>query len=159
MKTTFNQRANNGTSLIELCAGLIIAIPVFLLLVDCAILIMGLQINDKTCREAARVAASGLPASAELRAQNIVSKADEEKMSMIADLRLVSVVNTLSPVNIKVVQLDGGTISGTVTVTTAAEFRPFFGQWLLTGQKCLTFQSTQSFPYTSVMPNPASVNE
>jgi hypothetical protein len=151
MRRSFNQRIRKGTSLIELCAGLLITVPIFLLLFDCATFIVCIQINDETCREAARVAAGGAPSTAELRARSIVLKANENKIGMIADLRLVSVISTLSPASMTAVQRDGGTVSGTVTVTTAADTYPFFGCWILLGKKFLTFQSVKSCPYTGIL--------
>lgn len=153
---SFGQRKKNGASLTELCVGLLIAIPVFLFAFDCAKLIIGVQINDKICREAARVAASGAPSSAELRAGSVVTRANEEKMGKIADLRLVSVSNTARPADIQAVQRNGGTVTGTVTVTTAVDINTFFASWLNPGRQFLTFQSKQSFPYTYVLPSPIS---
>jgi len=156
---SFRRQAKNGASLTELCVGLLVAIPVFLFAFECAKLIIAMQINDNTCREAARVAASGAPASAERRAESVISRANEEKASMISDLRLVSVANTASPADIKNVQRNGGTVSGTVTVTTAAAITTFLARWLTPGGQFLTFQSRQSFPYTYVLPSPAPANE
>jgi len=155
---TFCRRSEIGASLVELFAGLLVSIPIFFCVFGLAIAIIGIQNNDKTCREAARFAANGAPVSAQLRAQSVVDRANEEKPNTVADLRLISVENTLSPNTSEFIQNNGGTVAGEVKVTTAVDVKPFFGNWLFQKQQFWTFQSQHSFPYTYISPN-RTINE
>jgi hypothetical protein len=155
MKSLPLRRLTTGVSLVELACGLLLAIPIFLIVFDCAVIAIGLQTNDKVCRESARAAADGNPASAELQARSVIEKANSEKAGIIADLRLVSVENTMNMADLKKLKAIGGTIAGTVTVTTAVDLNPIFIHWLTPNQNIWTFQSRQSFPYTYVVPRPA----
>lgn len=153
IKVTPKRQSKNGTSIIELCFALLLAIPVFLTVFDFAMFAIGSQFNDKACREAARLAASGDPNSAAARASSVILEANDRKMGIIADLRLISVENTASAADIKSAQLNGGSFNGTVTVTTAVTVKSILVHWFSPGQYDLTFQCKQSFPYTYVFPD------
>jgi len=145
-----NYQSRKGQSLVEMCAGLLIAIPILLLIVQTVEAFIGFQVNEKTCREAARVAANGDPASAEQRAQSIVSKANEEKSWIVADLHLNSVKSMANPMN---VQLSKGSIPfGSVEVETAVEIKPIFLSQFVPKNRFCVFVARQSFPYTYVLP-------
>jgi hypothetical protein len=148
------RKTKNGVSLVELCFGLVIAIPVFLAAFDCAMLAIGMQINEKTCREAARTAATGEPSSANSRANFVISQAQENKSHPIADITLVSVVNSIKNTDINTAKTYGGTVSGAVTVTTAADIESLLVHWFSPKQRYLTIQCQQTFPYTYVFPAP-----
>lgn len=139
----------------ELGAGLMVLIPIFLVVFDVAILVAGVQLNDNTCREAARIAASGDPSSALLRAQSVIAKAQQNTNGMVTNLRLIAV--DLFPTNVAAqvaaLQPYGGTIAGTVTISTDIDIHPFVVQWAYSSGKPLTFRSRQSFPFTYVVPN------
>ncbi len=154
-----SKRQLNGSSLIELVCGLLLAIPVFILLFDSSMLVIGVQINEKVCREAARMAASGEPDSAEARASFVISQAAKESPSMIADLHLVCIENTAAPGDIKYAQLNGGSISGTVAVTTVVVVKSLVVHWFFPGQHYLNFSAKQGFPYTYVFPGKGSTSE
>jgi hypothetical protein len=153
IKVIPKRQSKNGTSIIELCCALLFAIPVFLIVFDFAMFAVGSQFNDKVCREAARLAASGDPHSANARANSVILEANDKKMGIIADLRLISVENTASGTDIKTAQLNGGSFNGTATVTTAVTVKSIMLHWFSPGHSYLTFQCKQSFPYTYVFPD------
>ena len=131
--STAPYRSKKGQSLVELCAGLLIAIPVFLLIMNGVALALGYQANEKTCSEAARVAANGDPALSEQRVQSVLLKANAEKGWMVEDLRLVSINNIPNPTGVE--QSDGSIPFTSVEVSTAVDIKPFF----------FTLGSTQSY--------------
>jgi len=51
----------------------------------------------------------------------------------------------------------GGPVTGTVTVVTTVEVRPFLVKYAYSGGAPLVFQSGQSFPFTYVVPNTATL--
>ena len=62
MRSCFRfHRTANGQSLAELCAGLIVCLPVLLSVIDASYIALGASINDSVCRDAVRAAASGQP--------------------------------------------------------------------------------------------------
>jgi hypothetical protein len=144
---------NIGASFVELAAGLLIAIPVFLFIFDCITVFIGTQFNEKVCRDAARFAASGPPKSAQQRAQNSVGDANVHKIGFVNSIEVVSVGNSLSDSEIMRASENGGTISGEVTVTTAVNMKPMCLKILSPKQKFLTVQCKQTFPYTYMAPN------
>jgi Flp pilus assembly protein TadG len=149
-----------GQSMIELGAGLLILIPIVLAIFDLAVLVIAVQVNDNACREAARIAASGDPASASIRAASVIARANSTSSGMVSNFRMVGV--DLLPVDVATqvtaLQPYGGTITGTVTVTTDVDVKPFIVQWVYSGGRPLTFRSRQSFPFTYVVPNTATPN-
>lgn len=153
------KRGTGASSLTELSVALVAMAFILILVTDCAKVFIASQINDNTCRKAARVAATGDPASAKPRAESIVLKARQESSGMLADLRLVSVVNTINGNSDgTTIQLNGGNVTGTVVVKTAADIDLFFRSFLPAGRRVLTVTSQQSFPYTYILP-PALTNQ
>lgn len=145
-KMLSNHRHKSAQSIVELSAGIVIAIPVFLLILNAIAIALGLQSNENICREAARLAASGDPATAELRAQSIVSKANLAKGWMVADHRLVSIHNVANPMCVQ--QGTGSLPFSAVEVKTAIDINPILLKVLLYHERFLTFTTTQRFPYT-----------
>lgn len=158
-----------GQSIVELCVGLIVLVPIVLVVFDLAVIVMAVQVNDSTCREAARVAASGnvgelatvaLNASdIYRRADAVVKRANAQAAGMLSNFQLESV--STSPATsviqntIQSLGLTGGPVTGTVTVTTTVEVRPFVVKYAYSGGQPITFRSSQSFPFTYVVPNSA----
>lgn len=159
-----------GQSIVELCVGLTVLVPIVLLVFDLAVIVMAVQINDSTCREAARVAASGnladlgppmnLPLSGSdiyKRADAVVKRANTQSAGILSNFKLLSV--TTSPpessiaATISALGTTGGPVTGTVTVITTVEVRPFLVKYAYSGGAPLVFQSGQSFPFTFVVPN------
>jgi hypothetical protein len=151
-------RRASGVSTIELVIGLIIAVPVILLLVDLALVVFAVQVNDSTAREAARVAASGDPQFAQQRASMIIDKANAGSSGIISNFKLVSV--TFSPTDLladeaRLVPL-GGTINGTVSIKTQVDVKPFAVEFAYSAKSPLQFVSQQTFPFTYNVPNTAT---
>jgi len=142
--------------------GVIVLIPIVLVLFDLAVIVLGVQTNDATCRDAARAAASGDPQNATARAQAIVSRANARSHGQIvSNFAMVGGAN-VNIINQPTPQMEqttgtmvnpGGPITGTVTVTTKVEIRPFVVQIVYTGQSPLIFQSRQTFPISYVVPS------
>lgn len=154
------ERNGEGQQLIELAAGLIVLIPIFLIIIDLIVFFLAATLNDNACRDAARAASvvqpisadtSGtLPASSPIRqrANSVVTKMQHLEGYIIGP-RLVQV--SLSgdfkrPTN----QLLGGNFEGSVEVRTQVDYKlPASIPGLLPAQVPLTSQ--QSFPLTAVM--------
>ncbi|HIA55460.1 MAG TPA: pilus assembly protein [Candidatus Melainabacteria bacterium] len=163
-----------GQSIVELCVGLMVLVPIVLLVFDLAVIVMAVQVNDSTCREAARVAASGNlgdlgpPKSLPLngsdiykRADAVVKRANTQSAGILSNFKLASVTTTPAEASIAstITSLGktGGPVTGTVTVVTTVEVRPFLVKYAYSGGAPLVFQSGQSFPFTYVVPNTAQL--
>ncbi|MCA0314901.1 MAG: hypothetical protein LCH63_13850 [Candidatus Melainabacteria bacterium] len=145
-----------GQSSVELVAGLIILVPIILCLFDLAVIVIGVQINDATCREAARVASIGDPTDCNKRAQAIVARANAQGSSMLSNFQLQSCTSTISPAQITAMKANfGGPVSGTVSVVTQVDIKPFVVHYAYSGGAPLTFQARQTYPFTYVVPNTA----
>lgn len=152
-------RTRRGQSLVELCVGLLVLVPIILIFFDLAVIVIGVQVNDQTCKQAARAASSGDPASASQRAQAIVARANQQGSSMLSNFSLTGVIFNPATVVADAAALVpyGGTISGTVTVNTTVDIRPFLVPYVYSGGAPLTFRSSQAYPFTFVVPNTAPV--
>jgi len=148
-------RRRKGQSIVELAVGLMALIPIVLVIFDLAVIVIGVQVNDSTCREAARVAASGDPNDAQARAAAVVARANQRASGMLSNFVLVNVNNTVTAQQMLALQPYGGPVQGTVTVQTEVDIRPFVVQYAYAGKSPLTFRSQQSFPFTYVVPNKA----
>jgi len=147
-------RKRKGQSIIELAVGLIALIPIVLVIFDLAVIVIAVQINDSTCREAARVAASGKPGDQNSRAQAVVNRANAKSTGMLSNFKLVGTpASTVTQANADALAPYGGSLNGTVTVTTQVDVKPFVVQVVYNGTSPLTFRSQQTFPITYVVPN------
>ncbi|MBX9671074.1 MAG: hypothetical protein K2X93_26025 [Candidatus Obscuribacterales bacterium] len=148
----------SGQSTVELVCGLLILVPLVLVLFDLAVIVIGVQINDQTCRQAARAAASGDPATAEQRATAVVARANQQGSSMLSNFTL-SLPLTFNPSTViadaAALVPYGGTVAGTVTVETTVDIRPFIVPYVYSGGAPLKFRSSQTFPFTHVVRNTA----
>lgn len=155
-----HRRKSLGQSTVELCAGLFILVPLVLVLFDLAVIVIGVQVNDQTCRQAARSASSGSPATAYDRAQAIIARANAQGSSMLSRFTLagftLNPASVITDVTTPPLSIYGGTVSGTVTVETTVEVRPFIVPYVYSGGAPLVFRSSQTFPFTYVVPNTAS---
>lgn len=150
-----------GQSLIEVTAGLIVLVPVVIVLIDLSVILLGVQTNDANCRNAARAAAEGDPAEASFRAQAVMNRSNLQ-----ANQPLISGSRLILPVEVKISsrpltepdiatgkQMNtGGPVTGTATVTTEVEIRPFIVHMMYGGKSPLKFTSRQSFPMSYVAP-------
>jgi hypothetical protein len=129
-------------------------IPIILVVFDLAVIVIGVQINDSTCREAARVAAAGDPNDSEARAAAVVARANAKAAGMLSNFTLIKPVqSTVTAAQMAALAQYGGPVQGTVTVQTEVDVRPFVVQFAYNGSSPLRFRSQQSFPYTYVVPN------
>jgi len=138
--------------------GLIVLIPLILVLFDLSVIVLGVQLNDATCREAARVAALGDPTSCTTRAQAVINRSNNQGSSMLSNFQLITCSSTVSAADIAAMQPYGGPVSGTVSVTTKVDIRPFVVHLVYTGSSPLHFQSVQTYPFTYTVPNQAAPN-
>ena len=153
-----SRKKSKGQSIIELAVGLIAVIPIVLVVFDLAIIIIAVQINDSTCREAARVAASGAPSDAINRANAVINRANAHSIGMVTGFALVPANTvTFTPAGIIATATSmipyGGALQGTVNVKTSVQVKPFIVQHIYSGAGSLTFNSSQTFPITYVVPN------
>ncbi len=154
------ERSIEGQQLVELAAGLIVLIPIFLLIVDLIVFYLAATLNDNACRDAARAAsviqpiaadgAGALPASSPIRqrANSVVTKMQHLDGYIIGPrLVQVSLSNDFKrPTNM----LLGGSFEGRVEVRTQIDYTlPATIPGILPAQVPLTSQ--QSFPLTAVM--------
>jgi hypothetical protein len=155
-----NTMRKTGQSLIEVLVGITVLIPVALLMLDLTMIVWAVQSNDVLCRSAARAAANGNPAQATSRAQTVIDRARAGSLGrMISNFLLVSPVETKitgSPKSEIDVALEkqvnpGGPVSGSTTVTTEVEVKPFMVH-MFYGKTSLRFRAQQTFPISYVMP-------
>jgi Flp pilus assembly protein TadG len=153
------RKRQKGQSIVELAVGLIALIPIVLVVFDLAVIVIGVQLNDSTCREAARVAASGKPSDQAARAAAVVARANQRSAGMLSNFIVVA---GYPQSTVTQAQADappyvpyGGALNGTVTVQTEVDIKPFVVQAAYSGKSPLTFRSQQSFPITYVVPNVA----
>ncbi len=139
--------------MIELLVGLTALIPIMLVIFDLAVIIIAVQMNDSTCREAARVAASGSPSDIQQRANAIIARANARTTGMMSNFQLISCTSTAAANYMSTIGQFGGPVNGTVTVLTEVDVKPFIVQWAYNGVSPLKFRSQQTFPFTYVMPN------
>ncbi|MBU6453024.1 MAG: hypothetical protein KGS72_14665 [Cyanobacteria bacterium REEB67] len=151
-------RRVNGQSAAELCAGLMLLVPIILVLFDLSVIVLGVQLNDATCREAARVAALGDPTNCSTRAQAVINRANKQGSSMLSNFQLITCTSSVTAADIAAMQPFGGPVSGTVSVTTRVDIRPFVVHLVYTGSSPLHFQSVQTYPFTYTVPNSATIN-
>jgi hypothetical protein len=130
---TSQKSRNVGQSLVELVVGIAVLIPIMLVIFDLAVIVIAVQMNDSTCREAARVAASGSPSDVQQRANAIVARANARASSMMSNFTLVSYSNTAPTNYMSTIGQFGGPINGTVTIKTQVDVRPFIVQWAYAG--------------------------
>jgi len=142
-----------GSSLLELSVGLVVLIPIVLFLFDLCVIVLNVQVNDSTCREAARIAASGNPLDAQARAMAVINRANSSPSSMLSNFTLLNLNSTVTAQDISALGTYGGPVKGTVTVTTQVDVRPFIVQYVFAGKAPLRFISKQSFPFTYLVPN------
>lgn len=152
----------SGQSLLEATWGLVIIVCVVVALVDLATVLYGVSLNDSTCRIAARAAAAGDMAGADDRAQVAIGRAQaNESESIISHPRLIL------PVEVNLTSQPrarrdpesgrlfnpGGLVTGTITVKTQVEIRPFAMDCILRRAGPLIFQSHQTFPIHYTVPD------
>lgn len=141
--------------MIELGAGMVVLLPIMLSLLDFSVVTLGAQSNDLTCREAARIAASGDPAEANDRVKAFITQANGRSRGMASNFELVNPGVEFQPANIvqqaQALSDYGGPVQGMVTVHTKVHVSPFLVRIIRPG-KPIEFQSVHSFPFTYIVP-------
>jgi hypothetical protein len=155
------RRRSAGQSLIELCVGLIIFVPVILVLIDLGVMLFGVELNDKNCRIAVRAAAAGSPAEAQVRAQSVLRESESARhIDMLGQSQIVLPVNVAvssEPQSEKDFAAEkqifpGGPVIGTATVTTEIRINSLFIHVLYGAKSPLLFRATHSEPICCVLP-------
>ncbi len=164
MSIIARRRNRKGQSLAELAAGLMVFIPIILLLVDCSVIMIGVSTNEAVCRDAARAASAGPPASLISGSSHGVGPSAgpyKRALTVVKDIYaaggLVKISETLA---IKEALQDplpvapqGGPVIGSVTVETTADISPPFFIRVFVENGTYQFKNTQSYSYTYVVPS------
>jgi hypothetical protein len=150
------ERRTSGQSLIEGLVGLFALLPVIIVLFDLTVIVLAVQINDSTCREAARVAASGDPANNQQRANAVIQRANARLGNIICNCKLISCTSTATSSYLATLKQFGGPVNACVTVQTEISVRPFVFQWVYNSLTPMKLRSQQMFPFTYVMPSAAA---
>jgi hypothetical protein len=146
-------RNGKAQSIIELVVGLIFIVPILLFLVDIGTIIIGVNVNDNVCREAARAASIGPPSAItsgepKRRAELVVAK-------HIANgaVKMKPTVTVTEAFNSALPQAPfGGPIDGEVTIETQCDVHPPFLISTVVGPGGINFKARNTFPYTWIMP-------
>jgi len=151
-----------GQGLAELCAGLVLVVPIALTCIDLGTIALGATVNDNICRDAARAAASGPPAIPVVGNSRSVSPGQAPYQRALAVVRnqtprnlpikvgeQIQVVETLRDVPPADV---GGGIDGDVNVSTSAQIVPPFLVSAITGPNGITLSSRHIVSYTYTVP-------
>lgn len=146
-------RRNKAQSFMELVAGLAILIPIVLILIDIGTIMIGVNMNDSVCREAARAASIGPPdqiqsGEPKKRAELVVAK-----HIGAGAVKMVPTVVMTESLNPPLPQAPyGGPVDGEVTIETTCNVFPPFLVSAVVGPGGVQFRARQTFPYTWIMP-------
>jgi hypothetical protein len=148
-----------GSSLVELGAGLIVLVPIFLYGLDYASVFLADLFNANICRDAARAAVSGPPT---MYCPNGMSDANRPRMRAKAVIDRSSQTNAIIQVKPLFKQFEnvqspfpqapyGGPVKGWVRIQTSANLNPPF--LLPYVDKAVVLTHEEQFPFTWVMPS------
>lgn len=146
------RRSRKAQSLVEFVISTTIIIPIAVLSIDAFYVLYAIQLNNTTCREAARVASNGDPRLVLARAQQIVDGALKSNDGPIS-LELVEAGTTVKKTDLDELLPYGGQVSGVVEVATEVTIKPLVFAWLKPGQSTLRLVTRQENPITYVVPN------
>jgi hypothetical protein len=148
--------------MVELAAGLIVCVPVFLAVIDLGFIAMGASANDSVCREAAEAAASGPPSTTAAPSTRQLSAGQSGY-----DLA-VSVIKVHQPTKVPakvseqpdVTEIltdvpppeQGGSVDGEISVMTTVVITPPFIIGAYFGKDGLSLSSKHVAPFTYVIP-------
>jgi hypothetical protein len=151
-------RRDGAQSIVEVVFGIVFLFIGVLMLVDLAMVIYGVELNDIACQNAARAAAAGAPSEARTRAHAVVDGMSQP--------RLISTLCIVPPVETKISSqppahtdddtgepfAGAGQVCGDVTVQTEVAVRPLCLHMVLGGRSPLKFRSRHTFPISYVAP-------
>ncbi len=146
-QATRRPNRKSGQGLAELCASMVMIVPLLLAAIDCSYICIGASMNDLACRDAARAAAAGLPAASEERAATVIKRIYYFNLPMkVRDtIKVDEKVTDVPPKSM------GGAVEGTVAVETTIDiYPPFVVKFLGSGKVALN--SRHSMPITYMMP-------
>lgn len=141
-----------------------ILVPIVLFAIDVSTMFFGSSLNANICRDAARTAAAGPPAPSPLNG-TVTNISDPPKMRALQVVRKTQ--STQGAIRLRTGDSDvvvsqnvtnmpsapfGGIVSGTVTVQTTCDVYPPFLLAAIVGRHSFQVSTTQTFPYTWVMP-------
>lgn len=147
-----------GQSLSELAGALIVMTPILLAAIDGGTILIGAAINDSTCRDAARAAASGPPGDQSTGTRTVSSDKAPYKRAVavvknvyrtdlpmkIRDaLQITETVKDYPPAN-----MGGGSLDGEISVQTVIDVYPPFLIHLLIGEDGLSLKTKHIVPFT-----------
>jgi Flp pilus assembly protein TadG len=143
-----------GLSIIELTVAITLLVPVILICVDCATLFSAQTLNANVCRQAARAAAAGPPSKMtpnrpRLNAETVV----QQNLASSGAIRMHKEVAIDESINRLPVAPFGGSVDGTITVTTSVDVYSPFLVGRIVGKNPIVLVQSQTFPFTYVVPN------
>jgi len=154
---TLTLRSSRGQHLVELMAGLIVVIPVFMMLIDLVFVFMAVQVNDSASRDAARAASQVPPELGAPAGDSEVPPTAAMYLRANAVLKQMYGNSVCKP-EIKAMTLDnmtrpdgqlGGLFGGQVSVRTEAKVVPPVAIPLVTDSLTFTHKSFSTFPLTA----------
>jgi Flp pilus assembly protein TadG len=157
-----NKNEDSGQSLVEATYGLLAIAFVVLALVDLGIVLYGTYLNDAACRIAARAAASGATFDANARAEVALQQSIMERygdmisrpqLSCPVEVKLTSQSMTRRDSESGALHEFGGPVTGTITVKTQCQIKPFAMDLLFKHYGPLIVQANQTFPINYSIPN------
>lgn len=154
-----------GQSAVELVAGLIVAVPIVLCIIDLGFIAMGASANDNVCREAAQAAAASPPSSTNAPSTQKLTAGQSGYDAAVSVIKLHQPTNlpakvsdqpdvseSLTDVPPKDV---GGSVDGDISVTTTVLITPPFLVGAYFGKNGVNLKSTHATPFTYVVPKEA----
>lgn len=148
--------------MVELIAGLVVCIPIFLSVVDLGFIAMGAAANDSVCREASASAAAGPPSTDKTPSTNQLSAGSsgyDLAVSVIKVHQPTKLPAKVSEQPVVVEQLkdvpapeQGGSVDGEISVTTTVKITPPFIIGAVVGKDGVSLASKHVAPFTYVVP-------
>jgi hypothetical protein len=151
----------SGQSLVEATCGLVVITAIVTALVDLAIVIYGVSLNQWVCRNAASAAAAGNVSEAECRAKAAIDHSSgiglgtvisRSKLILPVEVNLTSEPMARWNPETEKMSNPGGMVTGTITVETQVEIKPIAMGFIFRRSEALIFRSFQSFPIHYIAP-------
>ncbi|MDZ4837449.1 MAG: hypothetical protein SGJ27_26990 [Candidatus Melainabacteria bacterium] len=154
-----------GQGAVELCAAMMICVPIVLAGIDLGFIALGSTINDNVCRDAARAAGSGPSA------ESLPSPAHKVQPNSSPYQRAVAVIRKHSPTDLPMKVMEnpevietvrdvppapmGGAVDGDISVKTTVRITPpFLLKSFLPAGVMLSSRHLVPFTYVVMPPNP-----
>jgi hypothetical protein len=152
--------------MVELAAGLVICIPIFLSIIDLGFVAMGASANDSVCKEAAAAAASGPPSTTNAPSTNQLSAGQSGYDLAVSTIkvhqptRMPAQVSEEPIVSEQLVDVppaeQGGAVDGEMSVITTVVISPPFLLGAYFGKQGVKLTSKHVAPFTYVVPRAPS---